>query len=558
MRSSGFFKWLTVSVFLCSISFSTRSQSLPDSVTKKIDSIFSAWNNQTPGCAVGIVKNDSLIFAKGYGMANLEYAVPITQQTIFHMASVSKQFAAYSIVLLASQGRLKLEDDVRKYLPWFPDLKEKITIRHILNHTSGIRDQWQLLAIAGTRLDDVITQEHIIKILSRQQDLNFTTGEKYYYSNSGYTMAAEIVKSVTGKTLRQFADSAIFKPLGMINTHFHDDYTEVVKNRAYSYQRKNLFSFSNSILSYSTAGATSLFTNVEDLSKWVVNFYQPVSGTASDINLLVKNGVLNNGTEIDYALGIMSDTYKGYRQYSHSGGDAGYRTYLTVFPELKMGFMIFSNLPEINVYEKTYRLADMFIGDTAVASPKAEPVVDSGRAVLRDTIHIKKFTGDYVSGEGALFSFILKNSRLYWERYGNSDLLYQAGKDSFVVVNAPDVRFSFVRKGNQHIAHQYWPGAERILEHSITDLTIRPEAYVGVYHSPELDCKYAIILENNELLLTSNKYPNTKIKRVGNDHLFTDHWWMRHLKIITDSHNAITGFEVNDGRVMRLRFNKIQ
>lgn len=556
MHSSTFFKWLTASVILCIITASVRSQSIPDSISKKIDGLFSAWNNHTPGCAVGIVKDDTLIFAKGYGMANLEYAVPITQQTIFHMASVSKQFAAYSIVLLASQGRLKLEDDVRKYLPWFPDLQEKITIRHILNHTSGIRDQWQLLAIAGTRLDDVITQEHIIKILSRQQALNFPTGEKYYYSNSGYTMAAEIVKSVTGKTLRQFADSAIFKPLGMTNTHFHDDYTEVVKNRAYSYQRKNLISFSNSILSYSTAGATSLFTNIEDLSKWVVNFYQPVSGTGSDINLLVKNGILNNGTEIDYALGILSNTYKGNRQYSHSGGDAGYRTYLTVFPELKMGFMVFSNLPEINVYEKAYQLADLFIRDTTAASPN--PGVDSARAVLKDTTHIKKMTGDYVSDEGALFSFTIKNSKLYWQRYGNSDLLYPVGKDSFAVVNAPDVRFSFVRKGNQHIAHQYWPGAERILEQAATNTDIRPDAYTGLYHSPELDCKYGITLENGELVLTNNKYPNSKIKRVGNDHLFTDLWWMRHLKIITDSNNTVTGFEVNDGRVMHLRFNKIQ
>jgi CubicO group peptidase (beta-lactamase class C family) len=223
-------------------------------------------------------------------MANLEYGIPVTPETIFHMASVSKQFTAYSIVLLAKQGKLQLDDDIHKYLSWFPDLKEKITIRNLLNHTSGIRDQWQLLAISGTRLDDVITQDHIIKILGKQEALNFNPGEQYSYSNSGFTMLAEIVHSISGQSLRQFTDSAIFKPLGMNNTHFHDDYTEIVKNRSYSYQRKDSIHYTNSILSYSNAGATSLFTNINDMSKWIMNFYDHKVGDQKVINLLPQKG----------------------------------------------------------------------------------------------------------------------------------------------------------------------------------------------------------------------------------------------------------------------------
>jgi CubicO group peptidase (beta-lactamase class C family) len=161
------------------------AQTLPPEIMGKIDSLFSQWaRTSSPGCAVGIVRNDSLIFSKGYGMANLEYGVPITPATIFHMASVSKQFTAYSILLLERQGKLSLDEDIHKYLTWFPDLKEKITIRNLLNHTSGIRDQWELLAIAGTRLDDVITQTQIIKILSKQQALNFKPGTDWSYSNT--------------------------------------------------------------------------------------------------------------------------------------------------------------------------------------------------------------------------------------------------------------------------------------------------------------------------------------------------------------------------------------
>lgn len=552
-------KYLAILIF-CSGSYYGNAQTLPDSVAQKIDKIFSQWNNNnTPGVAIGVVRNDSLIYAKGYGMANLEYGIPVSPETIFHMASVSKQFAAYSIVLLASQGKLKLEDDVRQYLPWFPDLKEKITIRHLMNHTSGIRDQWQLLAISGTRIDDVITQEHIIKILSKQQALNFKPGDKYFYSNSGYTMLAEIVKSVTGKTLRQFTDSAIFKPLGMQQTHFHDDYVEIEKNRAYSYSRKNLFAFNNSVLSYSVAGATSLFTNISDLAKWAINFYTPVAGTAADIQQLVQNGKLNDGTEIDYALGIVNNKYKSYRQYSHSGGDAGFRTYFTVFPELKMGFMVFSNLGEVNTYEKTYQMVDLFINDTTQKIP-ADILLDSSKAVITDTIKVKKITGNYVSDEGVMFSFAIQQNKLYWKRYGNADLLYPITNDSFVTAKK-DVQFAFKTTTDKNISvHQTWPGNKRILDKYIADSSLTDQQlqeYTGVYYSPELDCKYSIELKDHSLILTHSKYNDSKIRLEGRDHLFTDHWWMRHLKIITDKKKKIIGFEVNDGRVMYLRFNKL-
>ena len=342
------------------------SQPLPDSMVKKIDAIFKKWDNpNTPGCAIGIIRNDSILYKRGYGSANLEYGIPITPQTIFHMASVSKQFTAYSIVLLQKAGKLKLDDDIRKYLPWFHDMGKKITIRNLLNHTSGVRDQWQLLAIAGTRLDDVITQEQIVKILSAQRELNFAPGEQYLYSNSGFTMLAEIVKAVSGKTLRAFTDSAIFKPLGMTHTHFHDDYEEIEPNRSYSYNRKDSTHFSNAILSYSVAGATSLFTNIDDMARWIMNFYSPVAGDAHNIDELTEAGKLNSGKETGYALGISVSKQFGWRRFSHLGADAGYRTYISIFPDLKMGFVVFSNLGDVDTYGQAFEMSKLFISDTS-------------------------------------------------------------------------------------------------------------------------------------------------------------------------------------------------
>ena len=555
---------LSVTFLLCFFLpvFTVFPQKLPDSVSKKIDALFTIWNAPgSPGCAIGIVRNDSLIYTKGYGLANLEYQVPITPETIFHTASVSKQFAAYAIVLLARQGKLELDDDIHKFLPWFPDLKEKITIRHLLNHTSGIRDQWQLLAISGTRLDDVITQEQIIKVLSKQQALNFKPGENWSYSNSGFTMIAEIVKSVTGQSLRKFTDSAIFKPLGMNNTHFHDDYTEIVKNRAYSYYRKGNAGFANSILSYSNAGATSLFTNINDMSKWIMNFYQPKAGTLKDIEQLVQKGKLNSGKELTYALGISVSTYKGWRQYAHSGGDAGYRTYITAFPDLKMGFIVFSNLGDFNPVGKTYELADLFIKDKINKGNAGVAITDTAMPILTDVSSVKNNAGHYLSDAGVQFSFPLRDRKLYWDRYGRSDVLVRTKNDTFFVASTPEVKFVFNTKGRDTVVQQVWPDGERLLVKYIpagnqTDRQL--QAYTGIYYCPELDTKFGIVLKDHELFLTNNKYDDIKLRVISKDDLVTDVWWMSHLKMLRDNQNQITGFEVNDARIMHLRFNKVK
>lgn len=537
-------------------------QPLQDSVTKKIDSLFLKWNTSvSPGCTIGIVRNDSLIYARGYGQANLEYSIPNSPETIFHMASVSKQFTAYSIILLARQGKLTLEDDIRKHLPWFPDLKQKITIRHLLNHTSGVRDQWQLLAIAGTRLDDVITQEHIVKILSKQQTLNFNPGEKYSYSNSGFTMLAEIVKSVTGQSLRKFTDSAIFKPLGMNATHFHDNYEELVKNRSYSYSRIDSTHFSNSILSYSNAGATSLFTNITDMSKWVMNFYHHQVGDQRDIDLLTQKGKLNSGKELSYALGIAVDTYKGWKQYSHGGADAGYRTFLSVFPDLKMGFIVFSNLGDFNTGEKAYAIADLFLKDTSQKKEEAKKELkDSTAAFLKDTLSWRKFRGDYISEEGLPFNFEIKRSKLYYRIFNENNFLIKSAKDTFYIPDAPHIKFVFGIKAKDTTVEVITPDETYHLKKfkknsTASDQVLQP--YTGTYYCPELDCKYSIVLKNHQLLLTNAKYDDAKLTLLGNDHLQNENWWINHLVMLRNNKNAIKGFEVNSGRIMHLKFNKI-
>jgi CubicO group peptidase (beta-lactamase class C family) len=550
-------------VFAFAVTANGSAQGLADSTIKKINGFFDDWNKPgSPGCAVGIVKNDSLIFSKGYGMANLEYGIPISDQTIFHMASVSKQFTAFSIVLLASRGKLSLDDDIRKYLQRFPDLKEKISIRNLLNHTSGIRDQWQLLAIQGTRIDDVITQEHIIKILSRQQALNFKPGEQYSYSNSNFTLLAEIVRAVSGQSLRKFTDSAIFKPLGMTSTHFHDDYTEIVQNRADSYDRKDSLHYTKSILSYSNVGTTSLFTNVQDMSKWIRNFFDHTVGNKSDVEVLTTKAILNNGKRLDYAAGIATDSYKGWRQFSHGGADAGFRTFIAAFPDLKTGVIVFSNVGDFNPGSKAHQIADLFIQDTAkkIKTKKPEKTDTSSVLSKNDSANLHPYVGDYVGDEGTNLSLEIKKGKFYYRSDAQSFLLKKDSTGLYSMVIDPDIRFLLnIHLKDTTIAintpdQQYF--LKKYIPVPANDDVL--EAYIGKYYSPELDCSYGIVLKAHRLYLTNNKYDDTPLTLAGPDHLISDFWWINHLMVRRNISNQITGFEINSGRVMHVQFNKVE
>ena len=340
---------------------STYSQHLSESTIRKIDHIFQKWDNpHTPGAVIGIVQNDSLIYSKGYGQADLEHSTPNTPGTIYYMASVSKQSTAYAVVLLARQGRLKLDDDIRQYLPWMADFGQRITIRNMLNHTSGIRDDIDLAEKSGLLTRQVLTQQLALEILKKEHSLIFSPGNKFSYSNSNFVLLAEIVRVVSGQSLQSFISETIFKPLGMSHSRFIGDDHEVIGNRALSYvEDKRNFVYDPQTVY--TLGDGGLFTNIIDMAHWVSNFYNPKSGDARDIEQLTERGRLNNGREIDYALGIYCDYSRGYRRFMHNGGLAGYRTALAIYPDLKMGFIIFSNTGYDRIISSIDQLASLLI-----------------------------------------------------------------------------------------------------------------------------------------------------------------------------------------------------
>ncbi|GAB3948174.1 hypothetical protein GCM10028805_21900 [Spirosoma harenae] len=365
---------------------------------KKADKLFAEWQGAGhPGVAVGVLHGGKLIYAKGFGEADVETGAPITPETIFHVASVSKEFTAYGIVLLAQEGKLSIDDDIRKYLPEVPDFGQKITIRHLIHHTSGLRDQWALLTMAGWGMSDEITKEHIFNLVRRQKELNFAPGAEYLYCNTGYTLLAEIVARVGKKPFRDWMQERVFGPLAMKNTLFYDDNERIVKGRAYSfYKDEDTKVLKKSILSFSNAGATSLFTTVTDLAKWIANFKTHTIGNTATMTQMLERGRLTNGDTILYAFALAHGKHKGLPYYGHAGADAGFRSYIGYFPDQDYGFIILSNQADSNPSAKALELADIYLASHLqkpkdIPPPPKSPVTETRPAKTVMTEYIGRY-----------------------------------------------------------------------------------------------------------------------------------------------------------------------
>lgn len=424
---------------------------------RQISQLFSKYSGKnTPGAAIAIVRNGKMVYKNGFGMANLEYDIPVTPSTIFHIASVSKQFTTFAILLLEKEGKLSLDDDIRKYLPEVPDFGKKITLRNLATHTSGLRDQWNLLSMAGWRMDDVITREHILKLVSRQKELNFDPGAEFLYCNTGYTLLAEVVARVSGKTFPEYTEEYIFKPLNMTSTLFYDDHERIVRNRAYSY-KSDANGYRKSVLNYANAGATSLFTTVEDLSLWALNFEDPVVGDRELISKMSQKGILNNGDTIEYALGQVVGNYKGLTMISHGGADAGYRTFLARFPDQQFSVMVFSNDASCNPGSLALKVADICLKNEIIPDPGVEQKAGSASTTEipsdKSLVNPDEYTGRFYSEElSTEYVFVVENDVLVATHPRLSDIRLTPEKvDSFTGDKWFFGLAEFVRDGNQSI-----------------------------------------------------------------------------------------------------------
>lgn len=527
-------------------------QGLPDSTRVALNRVFASWTSTTgPGCAAGVSRNGQVVFLNGFGMANLEHDVPITPATIFHVASVSKQFTAMAIMLLQAHGKLSLDDEVRKHIPELPDYGHRITIRHLLNHTSGLRDQWDLLVMArGGRFEENrITEGDVLEIVARQKALNFVPGTEYLYSNTGYTLAGTIVRRVSGKSLRVFADERIFRPLGMTSSHFHDDYTMIVKGKAAGYGRVT-GGWRVSLPNYDTYGATSLFTTVGDLLKWEANHAKPVVGTEAILRQMATSATLSNGDTTGYGLGLGIGRQLGVQVVSHSGGDAGYRTWSGRAPEHGLAIAVLCNASTANPGV----LAEQMLSELVVRKPAA--ITTPVRAAISLTAEqLAPFAGVYEHPQTGAPQFItLRRDTLVLGRVNGPALLPMTA--TTFRVTGQEVELEFRPDGS--VAQRFLGSpprapvvAKRVAAAGAGKTRIELEPYAGTYRSDELGVTYQLVAGDSTLTVKSRWGVDRNLQPVWGD-VFAGPFLAR----FTRKGGKIDGFTAGSGRVRGVRFER--
>jgi CubicO group peptidase (beta-lactamase class C family) len=511
-----------------------------------VDAVFAGWiSSSSPGCAVGVSRAGKTIVSRAYGMANLEYGVPNTPATIFEAGSVSKQFTAAAVVLLAIDGKLSLEDPIRKYFPELPRYGDSITIRQMLNHTSGLRD-WGTVAAAGgwPRGSRTYTHVHVLDIIARQKRLNYPPGSEYLYSNSNYNLAAMLVERLSGMSLPEFTRTRIFVPLGMTNTSWRDDYTRIVKNRSTAYSSVGGGAWRQDMPFENVYGNSSLLTTVGDLLKWNENFVNPVVGGTRLGRELETQGRLTSGRTISYALGLSVDSLRGVPEVSHTGATAGYRAVLARYPNEQLGVAVLCNMGSANPGGLGTRVAEIFLAGQLRPAP-----TQAGATVRLSPAQLESRTGIFRNRRtGEPMEFVLRDSTLALARGGRliavseNVFTFTPGRVEFYD-DARAVRFITSGDTTLFARQAKWSPANAELAQ-----------YVGTYSSDEAETWFSVSLKDGKLR-SSNRYgESVELTPVYKDGFVSSRGLLMGFE--RGNSGRVTGATLGLGRVRALHFVK--
>jgi CubicO group peptidase (beta-lactamase class C family) len=555
---------LTATDILGQQNMTAKIQLSDEEAARKVDEFLAQWDKtEMPGGAVGVIKDGKLVYKRGFGMANLDYDVPNTPSTRFNLASVSKPFTAMSIALLAQQGKLSLDDDIRKYVPEMPKYDQTITIRHLIHHSSGIRDYETLIFFGGHGNENAYSPKAVLNMLARQKNISFEPGSKYQYCNSGYFLLGLIVSRVSGKSLRAFAEENIFKPLGMKNTLLFDNRFEVVKNRAQGYR----IGPGNTIRARATlddlVGAGGVLTSVEDLSLWVQNFYQPKVGNKELIELLTTPGTFNNGEKMTYAFGFWRTRYRGLPVIEHSGNiQSGYRAKIFSFPEQKFTVIALTNNAAIFPGDIVTKFADIYLDGKFPASPPSQkkPWENLPPAITLSEKEAVRFVGTYAHPEsGRVLQLSLKDGKL---------IEHTIFKKEIPVTTISENRLLVVESNGMAELNPVLDQSGKVTEIRIMTKSGKPDIFVpvkppfdsmqqlseyaGTYYSEEFDADYRISLKGSKLALQISESLETPLTASYAD-FFTIPDGEVNLSFTRDDKGKITGFVFNATGVREIK-----
>lgn len=526
-----------------------------------IDAIFSEYNNDNvPGCALGVIQDGEFIYRHGYGMANLEYDIPIDSESIFRTGSVGKQFTAANTALLAQSGAINLDDPLSQYFPEFSSWAKEITIAQLVYHTSGIRDYLQLAYLAGKGNDeDFYTDDWVIEMLARQQETNFPPGSQYLYSNSGYLLLAHLVKRVSGMSLRDYAKQNLFNPLGMTNSHFHDDHTEIVPRRASGYAPTD-DGFHISMTTLDMVGDGGVFTSVDELLKWDRNFYNNRLGKGGPelIELLTTPGELNDGTMMDYGFGLSVEDYRGQKLISHGGSFVGFRAEMMRFPQLGFGVSVLCNRSDAEPEQLARRVADVLLVDQlAPKEENVELVAEPGFTLSAG--QLQPFVGDFWEGEEAFAAETQLMDGKLWALHSptRKNELLPLSLNRFRMIGMPSqVLIEFDMDSERTVEMRRFINGKQsgvFTPFQRLDLSLEQlAAYAGEYFSPELDTAYLLNVTEDKLWFSlDDEGPQELTALFGETFENPDYGAF---KFARDANGQVTGFKLQSGRVRDLVF----
>ncbi|WP_026947516.1 serine hydrolase domain-containing protein [Algoriphagus marincola] len=554
------FRFLIILQFACIHCAKAQVNSDLESISFKIDSLLANYHENEPGVAIGLVKENQLIYEKYFGLANLDYEIPIHKYTTFHVASVSKQFTAFAILLLEEEGKLSLADDIRAYLPEMHEFENTITISHLLNHTSGLKDKYNLLRLSGWTLDDVITNEQVLDIIFNQETLNFQPNEKHMYSNANYALLAEIVARVSKMSFAEFTQQRIFEPLQMNDSKFVDQKGQVVKNKSLSYYKVDSI-YVEDLFNNFSVGATNLNTTITDLSKWAINYQTKRIGSQAVFDKMLTLRPLNNGENYAYANGLFINTYRGFKRLEHSGQDASYQAYLATFPELNLS-VIFTNINgEINGARMVYDIMDICL--EVYANDKIAINTIPNKLTHQEPISItpdklKPYQGHYWD-EGDSYSREIKfeNDTLRFITSNGKTALVPVGEHSFELDIEDYVAVSFLEEemiitlddGYQIISEKYIPA-----NYNATKL----HEFTGRYYSPELNAYYSFSIIGNQLVAKHTRLGEFYLEAIKKDYFIGNKGSFLKVVFRRNTSNDLTGFEVSSSRAKNVSFLKLE
>lgn len=535
-------------------------------VRANVDAVFREYDrSDSAGCALGVYRDGKIAFERGYGMANLELGIANSPQSVFDIGSTSKQFTAFSIHLLAREGKLSLDDDVRKWIPEIPSYGKTVTIRHLLHHTSGLRDYIEVMALQGTQEEDWTTEADALAAIARQKAPNFAPGDDYLYSNSGFFLLGVIVKRASGQSLRDFAQANIFGPLGMRHTQFNDWHNRIVPNRATGYSKKEGGGFDIEMGNWEQVGDGAVQTTVEDLQLWDQNFYEPRVGDRALLDEMLTVGVLNNGKKLTYASALVRGTYRGLPTVSHGGAWVGYRAQLLRFPQQHFSVACLCNLAEANPTALAYGVADVFLAAQLQPVEAPKPAAKSSKPVKVSAAELQRLEGSYRESDSSEVFTLEAHAGQLEGKWGRRTVKlvptvpgrfrlegFSTGPRDVEVLNGsqgsrPKLRISWTEDGETE-TETYEP----VSLWSPTAAELR--GFAGRYTSEEIDTTWTLAVEGGQLFIRHRGLPEDPLRPTVNGTFVVRGIVLAFQK---DAAGRVTGFTVNEGRARDIGFRKI-